>query len=109
MSRLLHLQDKFQGSPFTSEPRQGQSKSEHVPADPPVGSVRIIGPDLVAERTVDGDNYIRFCPRHQWAGRETYSIDATAHQQCPKCSWDLDGDHGQLRYRLLHMRLKLEA
>lgn len=95
-----------------SEPRTGQSHPQHQKADPKspeVGSVRIIGVDLVAERTRDGDNYIRICSRHQWASLEMYSIDATAHHQCPSCAAELDGDHGQLRYRLLHMRLALGA
>lgn len=101
----------LQFSGVGSEPRTGQSHSQHQKpnAEPPIGSVRIIGNDLVAERTRDGDNYIRICSRHQWASLEMYSIDATAHHQCPSCAAELDGDHGQLRYRLLHMRLALGA
>lgn len=109
-ARLLYIETALQGAPLASHPSSRESQPDHAPAEPQipqVGTVRIIGADLVAERTADGDNFIRFCPLHQWAARETYSIDATAYQQCPACAFDLDGDRGRVRYRMLHMRLAL--
>lgn len=55
-------------------------------------------PDVLIEKTRDGDDFIRICSRHQWAGTPTVGFAPP----CPFCLCEFDERRGRRRYAELH-------
>lgn len=57
-------------------------------------------PRTLIEVTMDGNDLIRICARHQWAAPSVTRFDLLG--ECPSCLAEIDGLEGRRRYAALH-------